>query len=266
MKFGCCMSMLPNSPSKTGYEFISLAGELGFDYVELPVAQVMAMSDEAFTSGPLPAVKSAGIPCLRMNNFLPGTLRLTGPEARHPEALAYAEKALSRAERLGVDVVVLGSSGARNRPLHWSLAQAESQMSDFLGALAPIAEAHGIAIAIEHLNKLESNIINSYASSCALARRTEHPAIGALLDIFHMDMVGEDLSALRGTGSLLKHVHITRTLGRAFPEEGDETDYRALFKALRKIGYDGTISIESHLKGDFEKEAAAALKYLKSSL
>ena len=172
MKFGCCMSMLPNSPSKTGYEFISLAGELGFDYVELPVAQVMAMSDEAFTSGPLPAVKSAGIPCLRMNNFLPGTLRLTGPEARHPEALAYAEKALSRAERLGVDVVVLGSSGARNRPLHWSLAQAESQMSDFLGALAPIAEAHGIAIAIEHLNKLESNIINSYAS--APPGRTEH--------------------------------------------------------------------------------------------
>lgn len=265
MKFGCCVSML-SSPSKIGYEHIPLAASLGFDYVELPVSQIMALSDQAFESGPLAAVKKSAIPCLRMNYFLPGTLRLTGPDARHQEALEYAEKALHRAELLGVKVVVLGSAGARNRPLHWPLEQAESQMVDFLTALAPLVERHGIAIAIEHLNKLESNLINSYAAACDLARRVDHPAIGALLDTFHMDMVGEDLSSLKGTGDLLKHVHIARTLGRAFPEDGDETDYPALFAALREIGYKGTISIESNLKEDLEREATSALRYLRSSL
>ena len=111
-----------------------------------------------------------------------------------------------------------------------------------------------------------ANIVNSYAAGCELARKVDHPAVGALLDTFHMDMVSEDLSCLKGTGHLLKHVHIARTLGRAFPETGDESDYAKLYAALREIGYDDTISIEGNVRQDFAKEATAALKYLRSAL
>jgi D-psicose/D-tagatose/L-ribulose 3-epimerase len=266
MKFGCCVNMLSKAAVKIGYEFIPLVEKLGFDYVELPLAQVMELDEEAFAAGPLAAVQAANIPCLRMNNFLPSTLRLTGSDARLDEALDYARKALKRASRLGVMVVVMGSSGARNRPLHVSLAQGEAQLVAFLKALAPIAEENGIVIAIEHLNKLESNIVNSYADSCTLARRVNNSAVGTLLDIFHMDMVGESIDNLRNTGSLLKHVHVARTLNRSFPKEGDESDYMQLFAMFKDIGYDDTISFEAYVQGDFAMEATEALRYLKSQM
>lgn len=266
MQFGCCLNMLSKETIRIGHEFIGLAERLGFDYVELPVAQVMELSEQAFVNGPLAAVKASGIPCLRMNNFLPASLRLTGPEARHEEALGYASAALDRAQRLGVRVVVMGSAGARNRPLHVSLDQAEHQLVDFLQALAPLAKQRGISIAIEHLNRLESNMVNSYTEGCSLARQVNHPAVGALLDTYHMDMVGEGLDSLQGTGALLKHVHVARTLNRAFPCDGDEGDYAALFAALKAIGYDGSLSLEANVQADFATEAAEALRYLKQSM
>jgi sugar phosphate isomerase/epimerase len=264
MKFGYCASMAAQDSTKIGYERIPALRKMGFDYVELPLAQIMSLGEQAFRDGPLAMVERCGLPCLRMNNFFPGSQRLTGPEADHDSALSYAQTAMERAARLGVTVIVFGSSGARNRPIGTSLKQGLDQMASLLAHLSPKAESYGITIAIEHLNMMESNLVNRFAEGCALARQVDRKNVGALLDTYHMALAGEPLSSVLDGGSLLRHVHIARTLGRSLPCPGDEEDYAALFETLRRIGYDGCVSLEAATRQDFESEAADALQLMRS--
>ena len=50
MRIGCCSNMNASLPDGTGREFIERIKEVGFDYVELPLAQVGALSDKDFSS------------------------------------------------------------------------------------------------------------------------------------------------------------------------------------------------------------------------
>ena len=264
MQFGYCISMGAQDVSGIGADRIPVLKKLGFDYVELPLAQVMSLGEAAFRDGPLEVLHRCEMPCLAMNNFFPGSFRLTGSVADHKGALAYAQNAMDRAQRLGAKVIVFGSSGARNRPLNTPLELALDQLASLLLKLAIMAKKFGLVIAIEHLNKQESNVVNRFSESCALARRLNDESIGALLDTYHMNLASEPMTSILDGGSLLKHVHVARTLGRSLPAAGDEEDYGALFAHLTRIGYNGTVSLEANIRQDFEKEAAAALAVLKS--
>ncbi len=264
MKFGYCVSMGASDAAGTGYERIPVLKKLGFDYVELPVAQIMSMGEHAFRSGPMEMVKRCGLPCLRMNNFFPASYRLTGPEADHDSALSYAQAAMERAARLGVEVIVFGSSGARNKPCGTALQSGLDQLASLLTHLAPLAESFHITIAIEHLNKLESNLINRFSEGCALARQVNHKSVGVLLDTYHMNLAGEPLTSVLDGGGLLRHVHVARTLGRTLPCPGDEEDYGLVFETLKRIGYDGCVSLEAFAPKDFESETGTALALLRS--
>ena len=265
MKFGYCVSMAAQDPAGIGYERIPILQKLGFDYVEMPLAQIMSQDEQAFRAGPLAALERCGLPCLCMNNFFPGGCRLTGPDADHESALSYAQAAFKRASRLGVRTVIFGSSGARNKPCGTPAFQGIDQLASLLHRLAPLAETHGITIAIEHLNKQESNLINRFSDACALARWVNHPHIGTLLDTFHMNLSGETYDCVLEGGTLLRHVHIARTLGRSLPCPEDEEDYSILFQTLGKINYDGCISLEANTRKDFESEAETALHHLRTT-
>ena len=264
MKFGYCASMGASDVAGIGYERIPVLKKLGFDYVELPVAQIMSLSEQSFLSGPVAMVEKCGLPCLRMNNFFPASYRLTGPEAGHDGALDYAKAAMERAARLGARVIVFGSSGARNRPCGTSLQTGLDQLASFLARLAPLAESFHITIAVEHLNKMESNLINRFSEGCALARRVNHKNVGALVDTYHMTLAGESLKSVLDGGAFLRHVHVARTLGRSLPCPGDEENYGLLFETLHKAGYDGCVSLEALVRQDFENEAGTALYLLRS--
>jgi sugar phosphate isomerase/epimerase len=264
MKFGYCASMAAKDPAGIGYERIPLLQKLGFDYVEMPLTQIMSLEEQAFRSGPLAAVERCGLPCLSMNNFFPASIRLTGPDADHDGAISYAQAAFERAAKLGARTVVFGSSGARNRPCGTSVSKGMDQLASLLTRLAPLAQSHRITIVIEHLNKQESNLVNSFSDACALARRVDDTSVGALLDTFHMNLSGETYDGVLEGGALLKHVHIARTLLRSLPCPDDEEDYGLLFSTLHKIGYDGSISMEASARKDFEVEAEAALHHLRS--
>jgi sugar phosphate isomerase/epimerase len=161
-------------------------------------------------------------------------------------------------------VIVFGSSGARNRPCGTTVSEGLDQLASLLLRLATLAQSYHITIAIEHLNKQESNLINRYSDACALARRINHSNAGALLDTFHMHLAGETYDDVLENGMLLRHVHIARTLGRSLPCPEDEEDYGQLFKTLIRADYDGCISIEAFVRRDFESEAEAALHHLHS--
>ena len=268
MKFGYCVNMLslPGSDG-SGHEFIPMIAGIGFDYVELPMAQMMLYGDEDFERLFVRPLQNSGIPCRCCNNFLPAGIRLTGPDADHEAALRYAEKALGRAAALKAEKIVFGSAGARNYPLGFSREKAEGQIMAFLRGLDPLISACPVTIVLEHLNRLESNLLNSLGEGIRMRRELNLPYVQNLLDVYHLTLAGETAETVLAAGEHLRHVHIARTLGRSLPRQGDECDWQELFSVLNKISYDGDVSVEAYAPVENrESSIRESLLFLKSLL
>lgn len=263
MLFGLCINMGATDREGIGLSQIPLAAKLGFDYVEIPLAQVMALEDGAFFEGPMRALSESGIACGCCNNFFPASIRLTGKAAEPERAVAYARRALKRAADLGAKRVVFGSSGARNVPDGFPIEEALRQLSALLRLLAPIAQRHGITLVIEPLNRIESNIINTLGEGLLLARDVNHPAVASLVDFFHASLSGDATASIHEAGGLLRHAHFARVLGRSMPVDEKEDAYARFFTALHAIGYDETISLEAYASGDFVESTARGLSLLR---
>lgn len=266
MKIGCCVNMIATQPDGTGIEFVERLARFGYDYVELPLAEIMALPEKEFQTFS-EKLKKSGIPCETCNNFFPKTARLTGENVDLPAVLKYAEHALSRAESLGAKIVVFGSGGAKNVPDGFSMEDGYRQVVTLLRHLSPLAQKHGITIVIEPLRKAECNLINTFAQGCRLAQDVgkEYENICVLVDFYHLSEEQEPVQNLLLQGEeYLRHVHFACSHGRRYPERPDEDNYQPFLDALKAVKYNSRISIEAYTK-DFERCAPLALKLLQDS-
>ena len=251
MKFGVC----------TGFENLDTAARLGFDYIECTVTSVEAMSDSEFAA--LEAkIRASTIKIERFNVLFPGTMRLVGPEADPVKIRAYLEKALARVKALGGSAVVFGSGRSRVFPPEMPFRDAFRELIRVTRLIGEVAAKYSLVIVIEPLNCGESNCINSVREGAMLEAAVDHPNIQLLADNFHMLKDREAMEKLLEIKKL-KHTHISLLEGRAFPTVS-HNDVQGFFDALKKIGYDGTMSIEGKA-ADFEKDAAASLKVLRAA-
>jgi len=148
MRFGCCGSMISPATDPIGIETVETLAEIGFDYVELSLSDLAALPEPAF-SEQARRIERSGIRCEACNNFFPRTVRLTGAQARLEDAVAYAARALDRAACLGSQVVVFGSSGAKNVPEGFSRDAAWRQIIELLENLGPMAAQRNLTSALE---------------------------------------------------------------------------------------------------------------------
>jgi len=263
MKLGCCVSMLASDKAGIGYEHTGIFSELGYDYIELPLAQVMSLSDHDFKEM---YRKIQGIPVEVCNNFFPAGIRLTGDAFNIDTVSDYAKRAVSRAVEMGVKVIVLGSAGAKNIPDGFSHTKAKEQLIGFLHSLQDIVSAAGITIVLEPLNSAESNFILSLNEAIAVMKEADRKNIKVLIDHYHMRMENEDVSVILKAGSDLRHVHIASKEGRRFPNENDGEDYKSFFAALRDIGYNDRVSIEAYsnnIRDDAKNSASLLRSFIK---
>lgn len=263
MQYGYCVNML-DQRGGTGAEWIPTLKAAGYDYVELPLAQIMSLDQQAFQAQVVLPLRQSGLPCLCCNNFFPASHCLTGPDADHPAAIAYAEQAMERVAALGVQKIVLGSSGARNMPMGFSRDIATQQMAELLTWLHPLAQSFGITIVLEPLNRLESNLLNSVDEALALAQRVNLSTVRVLADTFHMSVSNESRNRLTQAGGWLQHFHLAQALGRRVPCEGDDENWLDFFQCLHAIHYQGTLSVEAYIPaGAYDSQLAETLAFLK---
>ena len=255
--------MLSGLPDGTGAEHIvSLAG-LGYDYAELPLAEMMQLGQEQFKAI-MAHLHSSGIGCEVCNNLFPVTMRLTGDQADPPQRIRdYLRGAFDRAADVGSRKVVFGSGGAKRLPAGYPYEAGFSQLVDVTGLIGEEAAECGITIVLEPLNRGECNIINSVADAAELARQVGLPSVSALVDYYHLMLEKEPLTHLSETGAVkIKHVHFAEPDGRAYPKLNQAENYIPFFDALKAIGYDGTISCEAY-SSDFTTDAAETLTLMK---
>ncbi|MDR2656278.1 MAG: sugar phosphate isomerase/epimerase [Oscillospiraceae bacterium] len=247
------------SPDKAG-----IVKRIGYDYIEMNLSATAAMTDADYASVKESLAK-AEIKAEAFNVMVPGQYHLTGPDADLAPVKEYLSRAVPRAAELGCRMIVFGSGGARKVPERFSANDAWTQLIEYLKAAAEITRGYGITIAIEPLRKAETNIIHTVKEGAALAAAVDDPNVGVLGDTYHMYAEREAYSALIEARGRLRHVHTAENVTRAFPSEGDGTDYKGLFAALREAGYDARVSVEGGCK-DFASEAEAALATLRKAL
>lgn len=198
------------------------------------------------------------------NVFIPGQLKLVGPLHDQQAVLEYVDTVMRRCKMAGVKIVVLGSGEARRVPPGFDSLEARRQFIAVAGKMAMLAEKQGIIIAMENLNKTETNFGNTVSDVLSMAKEINRPGFKVTADIYHMLMEDEPAQSIRDAGNWMVHCHIAEEKDRAYPGKRGE-DFRPYFRAFKDIGYKGMIMMECRWT-DLNKEAGAALVYLQGQL
>ncbi len=270
MRFGICCgpgSFAPqvvNQPLSEVPALLDRICEAGAEYVEFPVGAVSPFDSEAKFEELLKTMQKAPLRAEAFNSFIPAQHRITGPDVKLADALAFCRTSLRRCKLLGGEVVVLGSSGARRYPAGFDAQRAQAQFVKFVREVAAIAGEIGIVVALEPLNSKEDNLLTSVAQGMALCQKLEHPNIQLLADSFHMFEDNEPFDVLPRVRSRLVHVHVAsrrRGVPGAAPE--DVPDFAGFFGGLRRAGYDSRCSFEGRFD-DINAQCKPLLGWLRT--
>jgi sugar phosphate isomerase/epimerase len=255
MKLGIC----------GGTDIASVAQAAGYDYIEITVAgHLMGEAPDAAFAPTLKAIQTCGLPCLAANVFVPGHLKITGPEVDFPRLTRYVETVMRRAEQVGIQAIVFGSGAARKIPEGFDRQAAYAQLVDFGRMVGPLAGRHGVKIAVEPLNRGETNVLNSVAEGLAYVREVNHPAFRLLVDAFHWAKEQEPAADIVTAGPWLEHAHIA-TYANRLPPGAEACDFAPFFTALRQAGYNLRLSVEAGWK-NLPEEAPAAHRLMEQTL
>lgn len=231
----------------TGVEHAEITSLAGADYFEWSVGgYLQPLKDNAQFEAALEQVRKASIPCPAVNVLLPGDQKVTGPEVNLRALEDYTSVVFQRAHEAGIKVIVFGSGGARRVPDGFDYDKAEEQLVVFGQMLGKWAENEGVMVAVEPLNRLECNILNTLEEAANYVRKVNMPAFRLLVDSFHLDMEGESTDSIVKNADILVHAHIATKANR-LPPGGEDHDFSPFFQALKDANYTGRLSIEARL-------------------
>ena len=271
MLIGACR---PNSDA-------ALMKSIGYDFIEGKVEQCFApeKGDEEWKRL-RDEILALPLPLRCCNCFLPGTFRITGPNADFAPALDYGETALRRAAEVGVNLIVFGSNGARTvpgDPLGITAPKPDTekglvQFTDFCRILCErVKDLDRMELLVEPLRPNGDNIINFVWQAEQVCRDVDSPRLKLIADLFHMMAGRERPRSLVEAKSFLRHCHIADYGTRNFVGEKPETVWhmKPYFDTLKSIGFSGGVSCEPGKGGwgepsDLAKNLETTLKTLKS--
>ena len=248
-----------------GLDFASAARACGLDYMEANVSGFLVpeQPDSVFAQNRALAAECQP-PIYSANGFFPRDIVVVGPDADLERAGRYAEVAIRRASEIGIKILVLGSSRSRSIPEGFSREEAEEQFLSLLKGMAPAAEKYGVIVAIEPLQKSETNFINTVKEGAEMARKTGSPNIAVIADFYHMAREGESPDDIVGAADKLVHCHIAEVENRTAPGVAGD-DFTPYLKALKQIHYTGGISFECGWK-DINEQLPVAVQVLKEQI
>lgn len=165
-----------------------------------------------------------------------------------PERVAAGERLLLAAVDVVAELggswlagVIYGAMRKHERPL---TDAGRRHGQEVLSRVADHAAAAGITLALEVVNRYESNVLNTARQGIAYIREIGHENIRLHLDTYHMNIEESGLfEPFLDAADLLGYVHIGES-HRGYLGTGT-VDFDSTFRALERLGYDGPIVFES---------------------
>ncbi len=244
MKLSIVLSTQPATFSALAYkrhweENIGRIKGLGYDGVELAVRDPRALDLPLLKS--LLARHSISVPAIGTGQaFGEDGLSFTAGEANiRRQAIERVKSHIRLAQDLGALVIIGLVRGKRGREV--SADQAEQWLIEALRECA--SQDSAVKLAIEPINRYETDLINTVASGLELVERLQMENVGLLLDTFHMNIEEPCLkTSFVSSRDRLFHVHIADS-NRRHPGAG-HIDFRPIVAVLDQIGYRGFLSAE----------------------
>ncbi len=241
-KLGIFMNFWEKNWDADHIKYINKAADIGFDVLEFQAQPLLEMSDAR-----LAEIKSAadrrGIELTYSLGLDPKYDISSEDESVRCSGVKYLSQIMDRVKKMdgkiisGVSYAGWGVTiGSRKQQM---LGQSIKSMRELVKA----AENYGITYCVEAVNRFESALLNTSAEAVEYVKRVDSPAIGVLLDTFHMNIEENNIGdAIRYAGEYLKGFH-TGESNRAAPGRG-HLDWDEIFKALSDIKYTGRIVSE----------------------
>src|SRR5215213_4965189 len=240
------------------------AQRLGFDAIELRgagegrfAARLPELQDAAAAGVPMPTV------CVEMLHFV-GDF----DPVKRADALEQMKSQLSvMAEiggRLAMTPASYGMFSKRLPPVVPPRSEAEDAeiLLDAFGQLAAHAEAEGVIIALEPLNRYENHMINTLADAASLCAQIGSPNLGIAADTYHMNIEEADpLKALVAAAPWIRHVQVSDS-NRLEPGAG-HIDWSATLETLWAIGYTDELAYECRLSGDVDEVLPTSIRRMR---
>jgi D-psicose/D-tagatose/L-ribulose 3-epimerase len=234
------LELLPRI-KEAGFDGIEIAR---FDFAGFPAAEIRQRAE------------AIGLECL-LCSALTGDQSLVSDDAGvRAKTAAFIRDGIQTAAELGATTMAGPFCAAVGLLVGRRRTQDEWKRAvEGLRSLGDTLEACDVTLAVEPLNRFETYFLNTAADGARLCAEVGHPRVGVLFDTFHANIEEKTVTeAVRALGKHLKHVHTCEN-DRGIPGSG-HVAWGELFPALRAIGYDGWLVIESF--GFAIKEIAAA--------
>ena len=215
----------------------------GFDSVEIAIENP-AHIDPAFVKARLEwhgLVCGSVTPCLGPDKDLRGTSAQQRAGVEFMKRVIDQMVALDARTLVGVVYSTVGRADAvpsgEYRRQWKTVVKNLKNVSDY-------AAERGRVIALEPINRFETDFINTCAQGLEMIHDVNSPALKLHLDTFHMNSEEKDPAAtIRQAGPHLGHFHACGC-DRGTPG-GDHIDWKSIASALKFIRYQGDVVIES---------------------
>ncbi len=118
-----------------------------------------------------------------------------------------------------------------------------------LQAAGAHAAGSGVTLAVEPLNRFESDVLCTTQQAIELLDAVDHPSVQLMLDTFHMAMEEASIAeAILLGAKRIAHFQANEN-HRGFPGTGS-VDWVSVFRALHAVGYRGPVSLEPFRRND----------------
>lgn len=243
MKFSMCTAVYGMNDLR---DTIGRAARHGFDAVELTAALHLGVnSTQQYRREVRKWIRDAGLACSGLHYIFDGSVKLATPDRkRNAECLDYLCRIIDVAADMEAETVIVGSGGT-TRSFEPGVDRAEGIrcMADVIRRAGEHAEKKGVYLAMEAINRYETNCLNTMQEAAEFARLVDHPNVRTMADTYHINIEESDpVESIRTYGHGLQNLHLADS-NRHAPGTG-HMDFKAIADALQETGFDKYCSFE----------------------
>jgi len=220
MKIGANTMIWAGDFTQEHLPLIDKVAALGFDVIEILVTSAEPRFD---ASQVRKRIRDAGLQCSVSASLTPEHDLSSANKEVRDRGISFLNSVVGTAEAIGAKIVA-GPLYAKIGRLQFLSPAARAQERDHSAAalreVAKTAEGRGLDLAIEVLNRFESDFLNIAEDAVHFIEAIGNPAVGIHLDTFHMSIEEKDVgAAIRRAGMHLKHMHMSEN-DRGTPGDG----------------------------------------------
>lgn len=216
--------------------------ELGFDAVEIPIFDTADLAPFERLGKRL---QSLGLRATAVTVMKAESNPISADPTIRAAAVAHLDRVMECGQAFGCEILC--------GPIHSAIgvfsneAPTEDEFKhgvETLQRAAEKAQARGIRMAVEYLNRFEIYFLTTAAHVARFVRAVDHPYCKMMYDSFHAHIEEKDQArAIASCAAETIHVHVSEN-DRGIPGTG-QVHWDRFFQGLAESGYDGYLTIEA---------------------